>query len=97
MKTQRFPIGTKYFTRGKHPRLCTVTDYHVTRNMRGEVVRARYVSEHDFLGQAVTNNDVCDTTVARGNYEFRVQAELALGMSRGDAQGIVDAQMRFPA
>lgn len=93
----RFPIGTQYFTRGKHPRLCTVTDYHVTRNMKDEVVRSRYVSEHEFLGQIVSDINVTDAAVAMGNYEFRVQAELALGMSRGDAQGIVDAQMRFTA
>lgn len=62
----RFPIGTQYMTRGKHPVLCTVVDQLTTTNSRGEVVRATYVTSHQFCGQTVTETDVVDTTIARG-------------------------------
>jgi hypothetical protein len=63
---QRFAIGTKYNTRGKHPRECTVTDFHVTRNLAGEIVRTRYVSTHNFIGQVMKDLDVVETTIAMG-------------------------------
>ncbi len=59
-------IGVTYKTRGKHPRICTVVDVLNTYNGAGELVRTRYVSEHDFLGQTVTNSDVCRVTILRG-------------------------------
>lgn len=62
----RFPIGTQYRTSGKHPDTCTVVDQLTTRNAAGEVVRERYVSTHEFLGQVITDHDVVDTTIARG-------------------------------
>lgn len=62
----RFPIGTKYMTRGKAPRLCTVVDYLVTRNMDGDIVKTRYASTHEVMGQTVTDWDVPDATVAIG-------------------------------
>ena len=34
-QTMRFPIGTQFKTRGKHPRLATVIDYLVTTNLAG--------------------------------------------------------------
>lgn len=63
---QRFPIGTRYLTRGKHPLLCTVVDVLRTYNSGGDLVRLRYVATHQFCGQTVTDSDVCDTTIARG-------------------------------
>ena len=62
----RFPIGTQYKTRGKFPRLCTVTDQLTVTNSKGEIVKTYYHSIHDFCGQFVTNTDVCDTTIAMG-------------------------------
>lgn len=62
----RFPIGTKYATREKVSRVCTVTDQLTTTNAAGEVVRRTYVSAHEFCGQSVVNHDVVDTTIARG-------------------------------
>jgi hypothetical protein len=62
-------IGVVYKTRGKHPRLCTVVDKLDTYNSKGELVRTRYVSEHEFLGQIVTNSDVCRVTILRGKVE----------------------------
>ena len=63
---QRFEIGTKYKTRGKHPKLCTVIDVLRTYNSKGELVKLRYVSVHEFLGQHVMDYDVVDATIAMG-------------------------------
>jgi hypothetical protein len=62
----RFSIGTKFKTRGKVPRICTVTDILKTYNSAGELVQIRYVSTHEFFGQIVTNHDVTDTAIAMG-------------------------------
>ena len=55
-------IGTKFIKqRGKHTnkeRVETVTDILKTYNLAGELVKTRYVAEHDFLGQTVTDSDV---------------------------------------
>lgn len=59
-------IGTQYKTRGKAPRLCTVTDILKTYNSKGELVKIRYVATHTFLGQTVTNDDVVETTIRMG-------------------------------
>ena len=62
-------ICVKYKTRGKHPRLCTVVDKLETYNSKGELVKTRYVSEYTFLGQTVTDRDVLDITILRGEIE----------------------------
>jgi hypothetical protein len=59
-------IGTKYKTRGKAPRLCEVVDILKTYNLAGELVKTRYVSTHDFMGQKVTDYDVVKTTISIG-------------------------------
>ncbi len=61
-----YRIGTKFKTRGKVPRLCTVTDILKTYNSRGELVETRYVATHEFMGQAITDRDVVNVTIARG-------------------------------
>lgn len=61
----KFPVGTKFSPTGKDY-VCTVTDFLVTRNLAGEVVRTRYVATHEFCGQLLTNNDIGETTIARG-------------------------------
>ncbi len=63
--TARFPIGTQYLMRGKRSDLCTVVDIYKTYNSKEELVRIRYVSVHNFLGQDIVDNDVVDTTIAR--------------------------------
>lgn len=63
MLTQRFEIGLEYIDR--KGRTCTVTDVLRTYNSAGELVRIRYVAQHTFLGQTVTDSDVLDTTIAR--------------------------------
>lgn len=66
-------IGTKFIKqRGKHTnkeRVETVTDILKTYNLAGELVKTRYVAEHDFLGQKVTDRDVVDVTIQRGLIE----------------------------
>ncbi len=70
--TQRFPVGTKYARIGKlqdagNP--WTVMDFHVTRNLAGEIVTVRYVAEKPFVGRKITDWDVLETTIARGLVE----------------------------
>lgn len=61
-----YQIGTKYLTRGKHPRLCTVIDILKTYNSAGKLVHTKYVSTHELLGQIVTDRDVVRTTIDMG-------------------------------
>lgn len=62
----KFQIGTRFSTRGKHPRICTVIDIWKTYNAVGAMVRFRYVATHEFMGQTLTDYDVVETTVALG-------------------------------
>lgn len=61
-----YPVGTKFMTRGKHPKLCTVVDVLTTRNLADEIVAVRYVATHEFCGQVVRDSDVVAVTIARG-------------------------------
>ncbi len=62
----RFTIGTEFTTRGKFSRKCKIVDILQTYNAAGDLVRVRYVAEHEFCQQKVLDYDVCDTTVAVG-------------------------------
>ena len=62
-------IGVVYKTRHKNPRTCIVVDRLETYNTKGELVKTRYVSEHEFLGQTVTDTDVVPTTILRGRID----------------------------
>ena len=65
--TETYPIGTQYKTvTRKYPYVCTVTDILRTYNSRDELVKVRYVAQHDFAGQPVTDSDVLPITIARG-------------------------------
>lgn len=62
-------IGTTFIKqRGKvkNDRIETVTDILKTYNSAGEHIKTRYVAEHDFLGQKVTDRDVLGVTIQRG-------------------------------
>lgn len=61
-----YAIGTKFITGGKAKRACTVTDILKTYNSAGELVGTRYVATHEFMGQIVTDRDVCSVTIAKG-------------------------------
>lgn len=65
MMTTRFAIGTKFNTRGKNPRLCTVVDILRTYNNADELVEIRYLATHEFCGQTITEK-VVGTTIAMG-------------------------------
>ena len=62
----RFKVGDTYKTRGKHPRLCTIRNILSTYNLQGELVRIRYVADHELNGHVITDYDVCETTVLMG-------------------------------
>jgi len=65
-------IGTKFIKqRGKvkNDRIETVTDILKTYNSAGEHIKTRYVAEHDFLGQKVTDRDVLGVTIQKGLIE----------------------------
>jgi hypothetical protein len=62
----KFEIGTQYMEGYKNKKLCTVTDILKTYNSKGDFVKLRYVATHEFCGQAVTDYDVNQTTIARG-------------------------------
>lgn len=64
-RTPRYRVGTTYNSPGKHPKLCTVTDIHTTRNHRGDLVKIQYVATHEFLGQIVTDRELSESTIAR--------------------------------
>lgn len=66
MQRTKYDIGTKFTTRGKRQDVCTVIDILSTFNSAGELVRIRYVAEHEFCGQQVTDYDVAGTTIAKG-------------------------------
>jgi hypothetical protein len=55
-----------YKSRGKSPRVCTVTDILTTYNSKGELVKTRYVSTHEFMGQTVTEYDVPASAISMG-------------------------------
>lgn len=63
---QVFPVGTRFKSRGKHPRDCVVVDILRTTNEAGEIVRVRHVSRHVLMGQEVIDADVPATTIAMG-------------------------------
>ncbi len=43
-----------------------MVDILKTYNSKGELVKIRYVSAHEFCGRIVMDYDVCETTIARG-------------------------------
>ena len=61
-----YSIGTKFKTRGKAPKVCIVTDILKTYNSAGDLVKTRYQASHEFMGQIVTDYDLCATTIAMG-------------------------------
>jgi hypothetical protein len=67
MAAKEIPIGTRFIRRSKKRKdIETIVDVYKTYNMKGELVCIRYVTEHEFLGQIVTDSDVLATTVKLG-------------------------------
>jgi len=68
--TPKYSIGQKYTVkRPKYTRHYKVVDILTTTNSIGEVVKMRYVAQHVFMGQVVTDYDVVETTIARALFE----------------------------
>lgn len=63
-RAPRYQIGQVFWSRGKAPRRCTVTDILTTRNAAGQIVSIRYVATHELCGQIVTDSNVVETTIA---------------------------------
>ena len=61
-----YTVGTQYLSSGKHPHVCTVIDMWITHNLTGVIVKTQYVTIHEFMGQMVTERDVCAVTIAKG-------------------------------
>ncbi len=61
-----YEIGTEFLSGGKSPRLCTVSDIWTTTDHLGNIVHVRYVATHEFMGQTVTERDICAVTIAKG-------------------------------
>jgi len=66
MEQPQYRVGTKFKTRGRHPRECTVIDIWKTYNTAGELVRIRYVATHEIMSRLVIDYDVLETTIAMG-------------------------------
>lgn len=64
--TATFEIGTEFLSSGKHPHHCTVDEVFKTYNSKGELCRVTYLVSHQFVGQRVSEHDVCAVTIARG-------------------------------
>jgi hypothetical protein len=65
MLEARFEIGTQFKSPGKYGAINTVTDIFKTYNSKNELVSIRYQSQHELMGQVVTNNEVADSTIFR--------------------------------
>lgn len=62
-----YPIGTTFYSGGKHKRFCTVTEIYRTFDSSDRLVRVEYGAEHTFLGATIKECSVLHTTIARGN------------------------------
>ena len=62
----KYPVGTTYRRqRGRVLEEQTVVDYHVTRNLSGDIVKERYVTTHSLLGQTIYDYDITQTEIDR--------------------------------
>ena len=68
-----YPIGYKFtLSRGrKNPLECEVVDHLTTTNSCGEVVAFRYVTQHKFMGQTISDSHV-HTTLKMNDPKFKV-------------------------
>ena len=69
MNSPRYTIGkrfTKVGGKNGNKSVWAVTDILTTHNFQGHQVKIRYVATHIFCGHVVTDADVLETTIARG-------------------------------
>jgi hypothetical protein len=63
----KYPQGTKFIRRGdRHKRVLTVIDYHTTRNISGDIVKQRYCAGYEIAGHILTDSDITETAISRG-------------------------------
>ena len=66
MKT-KYSIGTEFIKVGrKNKNSWVVRDILITRDSSDTIVKIRYLCEGTFLGQSMMDDDVVETTIARG-------------------------------
>ena len=75
--TGTYSIGTQYMPMRKNTYVCTITDIHKTYNANGDLIKTSYVATHDYCGQTITDNDVIETTIARGIDNMKAKEKLA--------------------
>jgi len=63
----KYQIGTKFIPMESKVRrdVHSIVDFHVTKNMRGEIVKERYVTSHSFMGQEIIKSDIPQATIDR--------------------------------
>jgi len=65
-----YKIGTTFVRKGARKVLETVVDILTTTNSSGEVVKIRYVADHEYMGQIVRDSDVLQTTISMGQLSY---------------------------
>jgi len=65
-RTIDYEIGSKFKTRGKYPKECTVVDILRTYNSDNILIKVRYVATYNYCGELITDSDVPGTTIAMG-------------------------------
>lgn len=63
----KYKIGQKFKPRRKRQDTCTIIDILRTYNSVDQLVKIRYVTSHEFLGQLVFDYDVLQTTIDMGD------------------------------
>lgn len=62
----KFEIGQTYTHKRKNSeQLRTIVDRLETYNAKGELIKLRYVTEHSFMGQILTDDDVLEVSICR--------------------------------
>ena len=59
-------IGTRFISRGNHPKECTVIERYTTTDSKGNVVKVSYAAVHKLCGQSITDYDIPESTIMRG-------------------------------
>ena len=59
-------IGTRFMSRGNHPKECIVIERYTTTDSKGNVVKVSYAAVHKLCGQNVTERDIPESTIVRG-------------------------------
>ena len=69
MNEPKYEIGQKFKTRGKHSKICIITEILRTYNSKDKLVKVSYQAEHELMGQTITNYDLPEATITRGKID----------------------------